>query len=492
MKQKLVFNDTIVVWWQTAVQGKFLCYVNGDYYGETQKTFFEIKGLQPSTKYLIRIQGEGEEIFFEDEITTAKAKKKLDVSLPPYNAVGDGVTLNTSALQKAFDDCDKNSFVYIPKGVFLTGSLKMHSNTELYIEKEGVLQGSARTEDYLPKTPARFEGREMPGYSSLLCLGEMDSKAGANCRNVVIRGDGKILGGGKMLIEDVIATEQYLRGVADKEMDKEKRVILARVRPRLIAINNCENVCLCGLEVGYGSSWNVHILYSNEVSVYNCTVSSVGTWNGDGIDPDSSTNVAIFGCKFFTGDDCIAIKSGKNPEGNMINRCCSNIYIFECDFAEGHSLACGSEISGGVENVYVWNCDLKGARWGAQIKTTKDRGGFVRNIHFTNCDVSVIAMFTDLNYNNDGESAGALTELRDFYFVNCRIYGQTFRTIYFLDLETEQEFITFYVKARGFDKKHVIENVVFDGVSFPQGVDIEKDLHIKNVKMDFNGTKKTY
>ncbi len=492
MKQQHVFDNQIIVWWQTKAQEKFLCFVNGDYYGETKKTFFEIKGIQPNTKYAILIKSDGGEILFEATLTTTTAKRKLDVSQPPYNAVGDGVTLNTKALQQALDDCDENSFVYIPQGTFLSGSLKMHSNTELYIEKEGILQGSERAEDYLPKTPARFEGTELLGYSSLLCLGEMDSKSGANCENVRIRGEGKILGGGKALLENVIAAEQKLNGVLDEEMDRNKRVLLARARPRLIAISNCENVCLCGLEVGYGASWNVHILYSNEVTVYGCTVSSVGVWNGDGIDPDSSTDVAIFDCEFSTGDDCIAIKSGKNPEGNIINRPCSNVYIFESAFFAGHSIACGSEISGGVENIYVWNCDLRGTRWGAQIKTTKDRGGFVRNIHFTNCDFPVIAFFTDLCYNNGGESAGVLTELRDFYFVDCRVYGNTFRTIYFPELETKEEFVTFYVNAQGFDENHLLENVVFDGVSFPECVDVEKDLHVKNARIDFNGVKKVY
>ena len=119
------------------------------------------------------------------------------------------------------------------------------------------------------------------------------------------------------------------------------------------------------------------MIYSDNIVTNDCTFISEGVHNGDGWDPDSSTNCTIFACTFFTGDDSVAIKSGKNPEGNIINKPCKHIRVFDCVTKYGHGICMGSEMSGGIEDVKIWDCDLENSVYGIEIKGTKKRGGYV-------------------------------------------------------------------------------------------------------------------
>ena len=173
-------------------------------------------------------------------VRTGKKKERLDVTKPPYNAVGNGAVMDTRALQQAIDDCGEGQAVYLPAGVYLTGALRLHSDMELYLEENAVLQGTDRVEDYLPRIWSRFEGTELECYSSLLNLGELDHDGGYRCQNVVIRGKGTIASGGRILAERVIASERerlkdYLASLGEKIKECEKpETIPGRVRPRLI------------------------------------------------------------------------------------------------------------------------------------------------------------------------------------------------------------------------------------------------------------------
>ena len=213
MLNKVVFEDEITIWWDkewdTAEEASYRIFCDKVMVGKTKKTYFSMKGLQSETAYEICVEQIGSVKKTVDKIlvTTGKAKRRIDVTKSPYNAVGDGKTLNTQALQRAFDECKEDECVYIPEGVFLSGALNMHSDMELYLEKGAVLQGTERVEDYLPKRLSRFEGIEMMCYSSLLNMGELDHTAGYNCKNVIIRGGGIISGGGQVLCDKIIETE---------------------------------------------------------------------------------------------------------------------------------------------------------------------------------------------------------------------------------------------------------------------------------------------
>lgn len=313
-------------------------------------------------------------------VRTPKRKRRIDITQAPYLAKGDGKALNTAAIQQAIEDCKEDEMVYVPAGTFLTGALTLHDHMELYLEEGAVLQGSSNPEDYLPRIPSRFEGTERECYQSLLNLGVMDHRAGCTSEDVLIRGKGTISGGGRLLAERMMAAErerlkEYIHSLGDKVLECENaNTIPGRARGRPIQICNAKNVRITGLTLQNGPGWNVHMIYSEQIVTDHCIFRSEDIWNGDGWDLDSSSGCTIFACTFYTGDDSVAIKSGKNPEGNEIGRPCSHIRIFDCICAYGHGITMGSEMSGGIEDVVIWDCDLGNSLYGLEIKGTKKRG----------------------------------------------------------------------------------------------------------------------
>lgn len=127
----------------------------------------------------------------------------------------------------------------------------------------------------------------------------------------------------------------------------------ARCRGRLINISNAERVVISGIHCADGPSWNIHMVYSRSIWTHHCRISSRGIWNGDGWDPDSSENCILFDTVFDTDDDMVAIKSGKNPEGNVVRRSSHRIRVFDCIARGGHGIAIGSEVSGGISDIAI-------------------------------------------------------------------------------------------------------------------------------------------
>ena len=208
--------------------------------GETKHTHFTFTGLEPEQTYEVGAVLAGGAWKQTLQVTTAAERRRIDVTDAPYGAVGDGVTMNTEALQRAIDDCGSGGQVYLPAGVYLTGALRLHSDMELYIDEGAVLQGTAEVDDYLPRIWSRFEGTEQECYSSVLNLGELDHDGDYNCENVVIRGGGTIASGGQKLALAMIASEtermkEELAAMGDliRECETE-HTIPGRVRPRLI------------------------------------------------------------------------------------------------------------------------------------------------------------------------------------------------------------------------------------------------------------------
>lgn len=418
-------TDYIVLYWDLPENykkgDKFEICCGGKKVGETEKCHLKIENLESGKEYDFSVSEIG-----EIKAKTELPKKRIDISKPPYNAVGDGKTLNTKAIQKAIDDCGFGECVYIPEGDFMTGSLFLHSDMELYLEKGAVVHGTTAVKDYEPKIKSRFEGIEMMCYAALLNVGELDREKGVTCKNVKITGEGTVWGGGSELSQNVIDVEMVLmkdemEALGDKIKECETAwTIPGRARPRLINISCAQNVEISGIKIAYGPSWNVHMIYSDNVVTYDCTIESKGVHNGDGWDPDSSANCTIFGCEFYTGDDSVAIKSGKNPEGNIINRPCEHIRVFDCISHMGHGITIGSEMSGGINDVKIWNCDVNNSMFGIEIKGTKKRGGYVKNVSVRNCSVGRL-IFHSVGYNDDGVGAPTPPEFADCIFEDITV-----------------------------------------------------------------------
>jgi exo-poly-alpha-galacturonosidase len=387
-------------------------FLNGKQVATADRCNYRLTGLTPKTKYTLVVKtadkkGRLTEVTSPFKFVT-KAKGKL-IDITDFGAKGDGTTLNTKAIQKAIDACGFEGTVLIPKGVFVSGALFLKSHMTLEVAKGGVLKGSKNEADYLPYLNNRFEGWEMKTFASLLNAGVMDNKGGFSVVELAIKGEGTISGGGSTLAKAMIAKGGM------------------RSRGRLILLMNCRDVDIQGLKIEESPSWTIHYIYSKGISCHDPNIASTAR-NGDGLDPDSSDDSYIFNCTFNTGDDCIAIKSGKNPEGFTIGKPTRNVNITYCNFIRGHGISIGSEISGGVSGVLVQDCKAGNLLHGLQIKGTKARGGYVRNVTVADCQLLKITIFSAVNYNNDGDAAPEIPVFENFVFRNidlakASIYG---------------------------------------------------------------------
>lgn len=404
-------SDAVTLVWSKVNErgggGRYQLFRDGVFMAETAKTHHTFVDLVAGSTYAFMVRKvavggvTGEKVGDVLTVQTPAPEPVLDVS--DYGAVGDGVTLNTRALQTAIDACPPQGVVKVRAGVYMTGALFLKSDMTLEIEAGAVLKGTSNPSDYRPFVMNRFEGWEMETHASLLNAGRLDNAGPANVRNLRIRGEGVISGGGKAL-SDAIRTEYPgVKGL--------------RVRGRLILLMNAADIEVSGLTLEEPSGWLLHYVYSERVSLHGLTIRSE-VRNGDGIDPDSSRDSLIFNCTFSTGDDCIAIKSGKNPEGNRIARPAENIRILDCRFERGHGISIGSEMSGGVRGVLIEDCVAGDLLHGMQIKATPARGGFVEDVVVRDCDLRQITIYTELPYNNDGEPAPTPPIFRNFRFEN--------------------------------------------------------------------------
>lgn len=435
MIYSVLFDNQIKLWWD------YNKLYDGDFYlikkdGEeftTTASHYSFKDLTPNTTYSfsVVIKNEKGETLKEigcADFATLKAKNVLDVTKEPYNAIPDGTTLNTKAIQKAIDDCTENDLVFFPDGVYLTGALNLHSNVELRLSDNATLQGSEDEKDYLPKIPSRFEGWEEEAYRSLINTGTLDPKNfDYCCENVTIRG-GKILGGGQKLrlnqinAEKISVLKEYGYENDPNPPGFYARSLPGRRRGRLMQFSNTKNILIADCYMGNGPSWNIHPIYCKDFIACDCTVYSHAISNGDGINPDSTENSLIFGIHFDTGDDFVAIKSGRNKVGYLVGRPTKNVKVFDCTCSDGHGVAVGSEMSGGVEDVTIWNCYFLKAAVGVSLKTNRERGGYIKNVSAYNCVTRKLGL--NVYYgNNDGEPAPYPPVIENIHFEDFTICG---------------------------------------------------------------------
>jgi len=367
----------------------YLIFCDGRQVAATAKTNGTIDGLEPDHGHAFYVEArdaQGRVSTPSKTIAVRTLPQGARLNVLDYGARGDGRTKNTAAIQKAIDACPAGGVVEIPSGVFRSGALFLKSDLTLLIDAGGVLQGTTDLADYQPMIRNRFEGWEMDTFASLINAGRLDHAGPCNVRNIAIRGRGEIRGGGNALAHAMIAAG----GI--------------RSRGRLICIMNCSGLDIQGLTIDDPPCWTIQYIYSEKISCHDLTIRSTVA-NGDGMDPDSSTDCFIFNCSFSNGDDCIAIKSGKNPEGGQIGRPTENVRITDCTFLVGHGISIGSEISGSVRHVLVRDCDTGNLMNGLQIKGTPERGGVIEDVRVQDCQVTKIRILTKLGYNNDGAPA---------------------------------------------------------------------------------------
>jgi polygalacturonase len=311
-----------------------------------------------------------------------------------YGAVAGAQRESGDAIAKAIDACCKSGGgrVLVPRGEFLTGPIHLKSNTNLRLEEGAVLKFSTDPQKYLPLVLTRFEGTECMNYSPLIYAFEQN--------NVAVTGTGLLDGqaddGHWWPMRAKAKTDaDALVAMADRDVPVSGRIFGDGhyLRPNFFQPYRCNNVLIEGIRIRSSPMWELNPVLCRNVTVRNVKIASFGP-NNDGCDPESSTDVLIEGCVFETGDDCIAIKSGRNRDGRRVGVACANIVIRGCTMKDGHGgVSLGSEGSAGIHNVFVDNCrmDSPNLQRALRLKTNSFRGGSYENVYFTNVTVGQVA-----------------------------------------------------------------------------------------------------
>ena len=320
--------------------------------------------------------------------------------------------------------------VLIPAGEWLTKTIHFKSNINLHLEKDAVLLFSDDPNDYLPAVHTSWEGMECYNYSPLVYA--------YDCKNVAITGEGELkakLDTWKVWYKRPPAHMNSLKWLYMKASNYEpveERVMVndtSHLRPHFIQFNRCENVLMDGVKITNSPFWTIHPYLCKDVVLRNLTVYAHGH-NNDGVDPEMTQNMLVEDCVFDQGDDAIAVKSGRNQDAWRLETPTRNLVIRNCKVKNGHQLlAIGSELSGGIENVYMDNCQVAD---GASmfhlvfIKTNERRGGYVKNIHVSNITADsmregLLGIETDVLYqwrNLVPTIERRLTPISDIYLKN--------------------------------------------------------------------------
>ncbi len=317
-----------------------------------------------------------------------------DFVITDFGAVGDGTTDCTEAFINAVSACSQagGGRVVVPEGVFLTGPIHLKSNVNLYISKNALIKFSQNYSDYLPVVYTRFEGTECYNYSPLIYAFEQD--------NIAITGQGTLDGQGdnshwwpwkSNSSADAIQLVQQ----AEDGVPVESRIYGDGhyLRPNMIQPYRCKNILIDSVTIINSPMWHIHPVLSENVTISNVTIEGHGP-NNDGCDPESCKNLLIENCNFNTGDDCIAIKSGRNADGRRVNVPAENVIIKDCTMKDGHGgIVLGSEISGSARNIFVSGCNMDSPNLGRalRIKTNSIRGGIVENIYLKDINVGTVS-----------------------------------------------------------------------------------------------------
>lgn len=369
----------------------------------------------------------------------APSFKNNKISVVDFGGLGDGYTLNTQSFSKAIDTLSKRGggTLVVPAGVWFTGPIELKSNINLHLNKGALILFSPDFNLY-PLVNTIFEGLE-----TRRCQSPISAR---NAENVAITGEGSIDGSGeawrplkRAKVTDVqwkavvksggvlkdpnywFPSKKSLKGESLSDMnvprgqlsDSDWNEIKDFLRPAMINFIECKNVMLQGVLFENSPSWNIHPLMCTNLIIDNVAVRNPSyAQNGDGIDVESCKNVLIVNSTFDVGDDAICIKSGKDEEGRRRARPTENVIVDNCKVFKGHGgFVVGSEMSGGVKNISVRNCQFLGTDVGLRFKSNRGRGGVVENIYVSDIymfDIATDSFLFDLYYG--GKSASESLE----------------------------------------------------------------------------------
>lgn len=326
-------------------------------------------------------------------------------SLLAHGGYGDGVADNKAVFDRVIAACLEagGGTIHVEPGDYLiNGPIHLKSNMNLFLEEGARLVFGGDPSFYLPVVLSSWEGTRCYNYSPFIYAFE--------AKNVSISGKGEIDGEGsepwnewkQLQNQDKI----LLRKMNNENVPLNERVFGEGhfLRPHLIQFYECENILVEDVKITDSPFWCLHFVYSKNITVRGLSYDAYN-YNNDGIDPESSENILIDNVLFGNGDDNIAIKAGRDLEARTLGRASKNIVIRNCRFSGYNAIAVGSEMSGGVHDVFVEDCSYAGrVIYGIYLKGNRDRGGEVQNIYVRNIefDSTRSTIIIDSNYKNQG------------------------------------------------------------------------------------------
>jgi len=405
-----------------------------------------------------------------------------------FGAVGDGETLSTKAINAAIIACSEagGGMVLVPEGEYLTGAIHLKSNVNLHVSEGAILKFSRNPEDYLPMVFTRWEGVELYNYSPFVYAYEQ--------QNVAITGQGTLDGQAtsehwwywkgpwsratwEIVPENQVPARNRLIEMAENGVPVIERQFGAGhyLRPNFVQFYKCQNILMEGITIINSPMWVIHPVLSENITISNVSVISHGP-NNDGCNPESSRNILIQDSYFDTGDDCIAIKSGRNADGRRLNVPSENIIVRRCTMRDGHgAVVMGSEISGSVRNVFAEDCIMDSPNLDRiiRIKTNSIRGGVIENIFVRNLNVGRVRQaILHIDFDYEEGDAGEFTPLvRNIHLDN--ITSQSSDRAIFINAYERSPVTGIY-----------INNCTFNGVEKENLINFVEDLVLKNVSLN--------
>lgn len=352
-----------------------------------------------------------------------------DVPVTAFGAAGDGATDCSRAFRDAIEACASagGGRVIVPRGTYLTGPIHLRSRVNLHLEEGAVVRFMTDPGRYLPLVFTRWEGVECMNYSPLIYAFDQT--------DIAVTGSGTLDGGagptawwpwkGKkedgwregMPHQKMGRDSLFSMGQRGVPVEKRRMGAGFQLRPSFIEPYRCRNILIEGITIINSPMWEIHPVLSQNITVKDVRITSHGP-NNDGCNPESCRDVWITGCTFDTGDDCIAIKSGRNNDGRRVNVPSENIVIQDCVFKDGHGgVTIGSEISGGVRNVFTERCAFESpVLYSAlRLKNNRMRGGTIEQVYMRDVTVGLVdraVVDIDLFYE-EGRSGDFMPHIRD-------------------------------------------------------------------------------
>ena len=436
------------------------------------------------------------EIFFPQILNRIKAPAfaNRDFDITKFGARGDGKLDCTDAIRRSVDACNRagGGRVVVPAGEFSTGAIHLKSNVNLHVAKDATIKFDRDPKKYLPVVFTRWEGMELMNYSPFIYAFEQ--------KNIAITGEGVIDGnadcdhwwpwkgrtgcGWKKGDPDQSKARALLYDYVAKATPVPQRVFGdgSYLRPQFIQPYRCQNVLIEGVTLRHSPMWQIHPVLCTNVTIRRVHVQREANAtdqtgpNTDGCDPESCNDVLIEDCYFATGDDCIAIKAGRNDDGRRVAVPSQNIIIRGCHMEDGHGgITVGSEISGGVRNVFAMNCNLSSPRLdhALRFKNNAMRGGVLENMFFRGITVGEVAhaaITVDFNYEEGANGK----------------YTPVLRNLEVQDLKSGKS--QYAMDLQGFPNAPIVDvhlaNCTFDNTARPSIVKNVKGLTLRNVRVN--------